>query len=235
MQNRRFSWLFLISIIALVPLLAACGLFEGNGDGDETEEAETPTEEVAETPEETGEATEEATEEADETAPEGTPEEDATPEGDEPAPSEGTPEAENGEAEDVGAEIFNTTCAACHQPEGEGIEGIYPALAGNPFVTGDNPDPVINVVLSGRGGMPRFEGAYSNEEIAAIVSYIRTDWENDASEVSPEDVEEVRQELEGGDEEDPEEGGGGQSEETSGDDEDGENGDSEDDEEEDSN
>lgn len=214
MQVRRYAGIFLILLIALAPLVAGCDVLDTDDDAEETE---TPTEEAEETPED-GE-TPEVTEEPDETAPEGTPEETATPDDEEPAPTDGTPEDDDGEPEDVGQEIFDTTCAACHQPDGEGIEDIYPALAESPFVTAEDPGAVINVVLTGRGGMPRFGGAYSDEEIAAIVSYIRTNLGNDASEVTPEDVQEERQALES-DEEDVEETGGGQSEETEGDDED---------------
>lgn len=208
MLDRRFSWIFLALIISLAPLLAACDVFEDiDGDEDETEEVETATPD-----EETAEETEEAT-----------PEEDGTPEGEEPGPGQETPEPgetpaadetpDGDEQANVGQEIFSTVCAACHQPEGEGVEGIFPALAGNPFVTADNPDPVINVLLTGRGGMPRFGGTYSNEEIAAIVSYIRTSLGNDASEVTAEDVQAVRDSLGPEDEEDPDEAGAGQRDE----------------------
>lgn len=95
----------------------------------------------------------------------------------------------------LGEELYNNTCIACHQPAGEGVEGYYPALAGNPFVTLEDPNPVIQTVLAGRGGMPAFRNIYSDEEVAAVVSYVRQAWENDAGPVSPEQVAAVRVEV----------------------------------------
>lgn len=179
--KRRLNTVLLVILIAMTPVIASCGPF---GDDEEEEEA-TPTiaaVDAEETP-------------TDEMTPEPAPE-DGTPEGTPERATGGTPVGTPGEDDAVeGSEIFANVCAACHQPEGEGIDGIYPALAGNGFVTLDDPQPVIEVVLTGRGGMPRFGDSYSNEEIANIVSYIRTAWENDASEVDAETVEQVRQSI----------------------------------------
>lgn len=91
-----------------------------------------------------------------------------------------------------GEMIYTNVCIACHQPDGNGIEGIYPALNGNALVTLEDPTVFISTVLTGRGGMPAFSGPYDDEEIAAITSFVRQNWENDASAVSPEQVAEVR-------------------------------------------
>ena len=91
-----------------------------------------------------------------------------------------------------GEEIFTTVCIACHQPDGKGIEGIYLPLAGNPAVILEDPTYLITVILNGRGGMPRFESTYDDEEIASIATYIRQTWGNSASEVTPEQVAAVR-------------------------------------------
>lgn len=90
----------------------------------------------------------------------------------------------------LGAQIYATNCAACHQGEGEGVEGVFPPLAGNDFVTGD-PEPVIATVMHGRGGMPSF-ASLSDEEIAAVITHERTSWGNDADAVTREMVEPVR-------------------------------------------
>jgi mono/diheme cytochrome c family protein len=97
--------------------------------------------------------------------------------------------------EEEGAQLFAEYCAACHQGDGQGIEGAYPPLAGNPFVATEDPQPVIQVVLTGRGGMPRFQEILSNEEIAAILSYVRTSWNNNATPVNVTQVEEVYQSV----------------------------------------
>jgi mono/diheme cytochrome c family protein len=54
-----------------------------------------------------------------------------------------------------GAALFKQNCAACHQPQGQGVPGAFPALTGNAFVQGD-PKAVASVLLNGRGGMPNF-------------------------------------------------------------------------------
>ena len=72
-----------------------------------------------------------------------------------------------------------------------GLGGAYPQLAGNDFVMGD-PDPVIDLVLRGRGGMPPFGGQLNDQQIAAVISYIRNTWDNEAPVVQPEEVSAVR-------------------------------------------
>jgi mono/diheme cytochrome c family protein len=94
-----------------------------------------------------------------------------------------------------GEQIFNSVCIACHQAGGKGVAGIYPALAGDPLVTLDDPGPMVRTLLTGRGGMPTFGGIYSNEQIAAVVSYVRTSFGNNASTVKPEFVQQMRDQL----------------------------------------
>ena len=89
-------------------------------------------------------------------------------------------------------QIFTSVCVACHQPGGKGVAGIYPALAGDPFVKLEDPRPMVSTVLNGRGGMPRFASSYTDEQIAAVVSYVRGSWGNDALPVSPDYVAKVR-------------------------------------------
>ena len=94
-----------------------------------------------------------------------------------------------------GEEIYTNVCIACHQPDGKGIQGIYPPLAGNPLLTTEDPSYFISVVLNGRGGMPAFRGPYDDEQIAAITTFVRQNWENDAGPVNPEQVAAIRGEL----------------------------------------
>jgi cytochrome c6 len=91
-----------------------------------------------------------------------------------------------------GERIYENVCIACHQADGNGIAGIYLPLNNNPLITLDDPEYLITTVLNGRGGMPRFDNTYDDEEIAAIVSYIRQAWDNDAPPVSAEEVADVR-------------------------------------------
>jgi mono/diheme cytochrome c family protein len=78
-----------------------------------------------------------------------------------------------------GAMLFKQNCSACHQAEGQGVKGAFPALAGNPFVQGD-PKAVAYVLLNGRGGMPNFREDLTNEQIAAVLSFVRSSWGNHA-------------------------------------------------------
>jgi mono/diheme cytochrome c family protein len=78
-----------------------------------------------------------------------------------------------------GAHVFAENCAACHQPEGQGIPGAFPALAGNVFAQGPS-DLVAKTVLKGRGGMPSFSSDLTDEQIAAVLSHVRSSWGNHA-------------------------------------------------------
>ena len=95
-----------------------------------------------------------------------------------------------------GQEIFDNICADCHRSNGEGLPNKFPAHKGNPFVQGD-PLPVLHTVLNGRKGklgqMPAWGGKFNDQEIAAVVSYIRNAWGNKASIIKPEDVAAARQ------------------------------------------
>jgi cytochrome c6 len=83
-----------------------------------------------------------------------------------------------------GAAVFAGNCAACHQAQGQGIEGAFPALAKNKFVVGD-PKLVAATVLNGRGGMPAFRDSLKDEDLAAAVSYVRVSWGNKAPAIPP--------------------------------------------------
>lgn len=81
-----------------------------------------------------------------------------------------------------GEDIYNAICAACHMPNGEGAvgAGMYPALAGNENLLGA--DYPIYVIVNGLRGMPALGGQLDDEQIAAVVNYIRTGFGNEWSE-----------------------------------------------------
>lgn len=94
-------------------------------------------------------------------------------------------------------------CQTCHMENGEGMAGTYPPLAGSEIVNGP-PEPMIAIVLHGLQGPVTVKGqAYNNvmapwgslgdDQIAAVVSYVRASWGNTASSVTPQDVAAVRQ------------------------------------------
>jgi cytochrome c oxidase subunit II len=73
-------------------------------------------------------------------------------------------------------------CAACHQANGKGIPGAFPALDGDKVVLGPK-EGQINVLLNGQNGkMPAWK-QLSDSEIAAVITYTRNSWSNKTGEV----------------------------------------------------
>ena len=94
-----------------------------------------------------------------------------------------------------GKQLFGAKCAACHQASGLGVAGVFPPLAGAEWVVGSE-KVLISILLHGlqgeivvkgntyKGVMPAF-GTLADEEIAAVLTYIRSDWGNQAAPVTP--------------------------------------------------
>lgn len=105
-------------------------------------------------------------------------------------------------ASDGGA-VYVANCSSCHQTNGQGVPGAFPPLAGNPTISG-NPIAVIAIVKNGLDGrvivngqtysgiMPRWRGVLSDEQIASVITYIRSSWKNNASGVSVTQVQAVK-------------------------------------------
>jgi len=102
-----------------------------------------------------------------------------------------------------GARLYENQCASCHQTSGLGVASVYPALAGNRAVTAAVAANPIRLVLHGGFapsttgnprpyGMPSFGQVMTDDEIAAVVTYIRNAWGNQASAVSAHDVNQYR-------------------------------------------
>jgi cbb3-type cytochrome c oxidase subunit III len=97
-----------------------------------------------------------------------------------------------------GKAVFTLNCAACHQANGKG-GGPYPPLAGNPDVNAVDSAALIQTVLNGRtgpitvngeqygGNMPSWRGL-SDADIAAVLTYVRSAWHNNAPAVSVDQV-----------------------------------------------
>lgn len=83
-----------------------------------------------------------------------------------------------------GEHLYVEFCAECHQVDGMGWSDLYPRLAGNPIVTLHDPEPIIDTVTYGQGSMMAFHDRLTSQEIAAILSYIRNSWGNQAPAVS---------------------------------------------------
>jgi mono/diheme cytochrome c family protein len=83
-----------------------------------------------------------------------------------------------------GRSIYISNCSHCHQMEGQGYAQVYPPLAGNPIVTLHDPTPVIEIVLHGRGAMPSYYDELTIQERAAVISFVRSAWGNNAAAIS---------------------------------------------------
>lgn len=95
----------------------------------------------------------------------------------------------------AGKTVFDTQCAACHQADGTGIPGAFPPLAKNEVIAADDPTFITRVVLFGltgkitvngqdyNGAMPAWSAPLTDEQIADVLTYIRSSFGNDASAV----------------------------------------------------
>ncbi len=103
---------------------------------------------------------------------------------------------------DLGRQTYAGLCAACHQPTGKGQEGLAPPLAESEWVLGD-PETVTKIVLHGLRGPVKVKGVqYSldmpaagfltDEQVAGVLTYIRREWDHEASPVTPDFVAKVR-------------------------------------------
>lgn len=103
----------------------------------------------------------------------------------------------------LGAKLYEEHCVACHQSTGQGEPPGFPPLAGNRAVVMSSAVNPIRMVLHGgyppstKGnprpyGMPPFGSLLNDQEVAAVVSYTRNAWGNQASIVSPADVQRYR-------------------------------------------
>ena len=96
---------------------------------------------------------------------------------------------------ELGENIYLAQCAACHQPNGQGIPGVFPALAGTGVSIGDR-TAHIDIVVNGASGtaMQSFQNSLSMSEIAAVITYERNAWGNDTGDaVQPADIHEFIQ------------------------------------------
>lgn len=95
-----------------------------------------------------------------------------------------------------GEAVYNATCAGCHMPQGQGAVGAgkYPALAKNDLL--EAASYPIYLVVNGQHAMPPLGGILSDQQVADVVNYIRSNFGNDFiaehGQATPEEVAEVR-------------------------------------------
>lgn len=83
-----------------------------------------------------------------------------------------------------GKKQYLAKCAACHQPNGEGLPGVFPSIKGSSLVLNDKVGH-IDIILNGRAGtaMQSFSKQLTLSEIAAVVTYTRNAWGNDTGDI----------------------------------------------------
>ena len=104
---------------------------------------------------------------------------------------------------ETAAKLYEQHCTQCHGAKGEGVAGAYPALAGNRAVTMKSTENLVQMVLNGGFatatasnprpfGMPPFVLVLNDQQVAELISHIRTSWGNQAGTVTPLDVNRIR-------------------------------------------
>ena len=102
-----------------------------------------------------------------------------------------------------GQTVYAKNCATCHGDDGRGKPPAYPPLAGNPSIQMESAVNPTRMVLNGGFppgtganprpyGMPPFAQSLSDDEVAAVVSYIRGAWGNRGTVVSARQANELR-------------------------------------------
>ncbi len=84
----------------------------------------------------------------------------------------------------LGEKVYNANCAACHMPNGEGLQGVFPALKGSQIALNDQPKH-IDVLINGVSGtaMQAYAKQLSMSELAAVVTYERNAWGNNTGDL----------------------------------------------------
>ena len=111
----------------------------------------------------------------------------------------------------VGERAYQQRCVSCHMVNGLGTPGVFPPLAGAEYVLAANVEVPIRIVMHGIQGPITVKGAeynslmpaygigiaMSDAELAAVLTYVRSSWGNNASAVTAEDVEEAKEHAKG--------------------------------------
>lgn len=106
----------------------------------------------------------------------------------------------------MGANVYSANCSACHNSDGKGIPHLAASLAENPGLLADDPSSIITTVLEGgrgavtegnptSGAMPAFAWKLSDEQVAAVATYLRNSWGNAAPAVTAKEVADQRKQL----------------------------------------
>jgi mono/diheme cytochrome c family protein len=109
----------------------------------------------------------------------------------------------------LGRRVYVNNCQVCHQGDGEGLTGQYPPLAKSEWVLTDNPERLIRIMLDGMSGpvrvrgqlynnvMPAWHDVLNDQQIAAVLTYIRQEWGNETDLVTVDQVQTLRDTTQG--------------------------------------
>lgn len=111
-----------------------------------------------------------------------------------------------GDARMPGAQLYVDNCATCHRTSGHGYDQTFPALALNPVVISSSPDSLIHIVLAGSTmpgtktaltefSMPSFASRLTDDEVAQLLTFVRSSWGNSAPAVTQEQVRKIREQI----------------------------------------
>lgn len=99
---------------------------------------------------------------------------------------------------DKGKAQYAALCAACHQPNGQGLAGLAPSLVYSRWVLGD-PRLLARIVLNGKTRenlvMPPWKGALDDEAVAAVLTFLRRSWGHEEDPVAAAVVEDARRDT----------------------------------------
>lgn len=109
------------------------------------------------------------------------------------------PQARDSALMKTGENVYSANCSACHNSDGKGIPNLAASLANNPGLLADDASSIITTVLQGgrgavtqgnptSGAMPSFAWKLTDEQVAAVSTYIRNSWGNAATPVQADEV-----------------------------------------------
>ena len=101
---------------------------------------------------------------------------------------------------DAGKAVYTSLCVACHQENGQGIDKVAPTLVGSNYVLAA-PHVPERILINGKEGpvglMPPLGSVLSDDQIAAVLTYVRRSWGNQGSAVDAASVADIRKQTTG--------------------------------------
>ncbi len=118
-------------------------------------------------------------------------------------PLETVPEvSSSAPTEHPGKKVYDQYCKACHQNQGQGVPSIFPPLTPNKYV--EDKEQIIAIVLNGMSGKMELDGEtynglmtphahLTNQQLADVITYVRSSFGNQLEGVSPDEIQAARQ------------------------------------------